>query len=185
MNEVLKAIAGRRSIRQFQEKQITDDELQAILEAGLQAPSGHNDQPWYFLVIQDRAMIDEISEGSKREMRKSPADWIANLGKNEKFRIFYNAPTVIVVAARKDAISPLADVCAAVQNMLIAAESLGMGSCWIGFVKFYFTGPESYVKTGIPEGFEVYYAVALGYKPEGLMLNARPRKYERYFHIVK
>jgi len=74
MNEVLRTIARRRSSRQFRAEQIKDDELRAILEAGLQAPSGHNDQSWYFTVVQDKRLIDEISDGSKAEMRKAPVE---------------------------------------------------------------------------------------------------------------
>ena len=74
MNDVLQTIGKRRSIRQFRAEQIKDDELRAILEAGLQAPSGHNDQSWYFTVVQDKRLIDEISDGSKAEMRKAPVE---------------------------------------------------------------------------------------------------------------
>ena len=91
MNDVLKAIAGRRSVRQYR-RAIKDAELHAILEAGLQAPSGHNDQSWYFAVVQKREMIDEINEGSKAEMRKSNITWIVDLGKKEKYRHLLQRP---------------------------------------------------------------------------------------------
>jgi nitroreductase len=181
----LKTIAGRRSIRQYREEQIKDAELQAILEAGLQAPSGHDSQPWHFTVIQDRELIGEISAGSKMAMRLSPIDWIAKLGSVEKYDIFYHAPTVVILAAKKDALSPLVDVSAALQNMLIAAESLGIGSCWMGFVKFYFSGPQSYKKIGIPDGYEVFYGMTLGYKPAGWKANPRKRKYEDFYRIIQ
>jgi nitroreductase len=185
MNEVLKAIAGRRSIRQYKEEQIKDTELKAILEAGLQAPSGHDSQPWHFTVVQKRELIDEISAGSKAAMRRSAVDWIAKLGAAEKYNIFYNAPTVIILAAKKDAISPLADVCAALQNMMIAAESLGIGSCWMGFAKFHFSTPQSGARIGIPEGYEVFYGLTLGYKPTGWKAAPRQRKYEKFYRVIK
>ena len=185
MNEVLKTIAGRRSIRQYREEQIKDTELKAILEAGLQAPSGHDSQSWHFTVIQKRELIDEISAGSKMAMRKSGVEWIAKLGDVEKYNIFYNAPTVVILAAKKDALSPVADVCAALQNMVIAAESLGIGSCWMGFAAFYFSAPQSYKKIGIPEGYEVQYAMTLGYKPAGWKANPRQRKYEDFYRVIK
>ena len=185
MNEVLKTIARRRSIRQYKDEQIKDTELKAILEAGLQAPSGHDSQSWHFTVIQKRELIDEISAGSKMAMRKAPVDWIAKLGAVEKYNIFYNAPTVIILAAKKDALSPVADVCAALQNMVIAAESLHIGSCWMGFAKFYFSAPQSYKKIGIPEGYEVFYALTLGYKPEGWKAKPRLRKYENFYRVIK
>jgi nitroreductase len=185
MNDVLKTIAARRSTRQFRPEQIADAELHAILDAGLQAPTGHNEQSCYFAVIQNSERIREISDGSKTGMQKVSIDWIANLGKNEKFNIFYNAPTVVLVAARKDAVSPVPDACAAIQNMVIAAESLQIGSCWIGFAHFYFSSPERLKSIGIPDGFAVHFGVALGYRPEGFTANRPVRKYEKYHHVIK
>ena len=185
MNDVLKTISARRSTRQFQPGQITDAELHAILDAGLQAPSGHNEQSCYFVVIQNHERIREISDGSKTEMQKVPMDWIANIGRNEKFNIFYNAPAVVLVAARKDAVSPVPDACAAIQNMVIAAESLNIGSCWIGFAHYYFSSPERLQSVGIPEGYAVHFGVALGYRPEGFNANRPARKYEKYYHVIK
>jgi nitroreductase len=185
MNDVLKTIAARRSTRQFGPGQITDAELHAILEAGLEAPTGHNDQSCYFVVVQNSERIREISEGSKAEMRKAPLDWIAKIGGNEKFNIFYDAPTVVLVAARKDAVSPVPDACAAIQNMVIAAESLNVGSCWIGFAHFYFSSPERLRSVGIPDGHAVHFAVALGYSPGGAGANRPARKFEKYFHVIK
>ncbi len=185
MNDALKAIARRRSIRKFKPGQISEAELQSVIDAGLAAPSGHNDQSCWFAVIQNRELGRAISDGGKEAMRMIPIPWIVELGKNSGYNIFYEAPTVIIVAARKDAVSPLADVCAAIENMLIAAESLGLGSCWIGFAKFYFSSEERTRKLGIPEGYEVHYAVSLGYKPDGLELNPPQKKYERYFNIIR
>jgi nitroreductase len=185
MNEVLKTIATRRSARKFSPEQIMGAELEAILAAAMQAPSAHNDQSSYFAVVQNKELIDEMSAGSKVEMRKAPYDWMVAMGSNEALNIYYNAPTVIIVAGRGDAISPLVDACAAIENMLIAAESLGIGSCWIGFAKFFFTGPERNRRLGIPEGYEVHYGVALGYKSEGPAAKPPARKFEKCYHIIK
>jgi nitroreductase len=185
MNETLRVIAGRRSVRQFKPEQISDAELQAILTAGLQAPSGHNDQSWYLVAVQNRELIDEMSEGSKREMRKMPVAWMAEFGRNEAFHIYYHAPTVVLAAARTDAISPVPDVCAAIQNMLVAAGSLGVASCWIGFAHFYFSTPEANQRIELPEGYQVHYGVALGYKPDKLPLQPPLKKYEKYVHTIK
>jgi nitroreductase len=185
MNDVLKAIHNRRSLRQFGPEQIADAELFAILEAGLAAPSGHGDQPWYFSVVQNRDILKDISDGSKREMQKTGIDWIVNAGKNVNYNIFYDAPTAVIVAARKDAVTPMADVCAAIQNMLIAAESFNIGSCWIGFAKFNFLDGKNNQKMGIPEDYEVYFAVALGYKPDGFKPTPRQKKYTGYYQVIK
>jgi nitroreductase len=185
MNETLKTIAKRRSIRQFGPEQISDIDLQTILEAGLEAPSGHNDQSWYFVVVQYPKLIKELSDGSKLEMQKAPIQWIADLGKNEKLNIYYNAPTIIIVATKKDAATPIADACATIQNIMLAATSINIASCWIGFAKFYFTTPERNQKIDIPEGYEVQYGVALGNMPENLKLNPPARKHEKYYHMIK
>ena len=87
MNEVLKTIARRRSVRKVLGEQIKEAELDAILAAALQAPSAHNDQSSYFAVVQNRELIDEMSEGSKAEMRKAPVDWIVAMGSNEALNI--------------------------------------------------------------------------------------------------
>ncbi len=185
MNETLRSIANRRSTRQFSREQISDEDLQSIIDAAQQAPTGHNDQSCYFVVIQNGDLIKELSDGSKAVMQKSPVDWIARIGKNDKLNIYYDAPTVIIVASRKDAVSPLPDVCAAVENIMIAAESLGIGSCWIGFTKFNFNSPEKDKRIGIPDGYEVHYGVALGHKPDGSEAAQPPRKYDKYFHVIK
>ena len=185
MNETLQTIARRRSVRKFKDAQITEAELTAVLEAGLQAPSGHNDQSCFLLAVQDRAVLKEISDGSKAVMRRAPVDWVAAAGANEKFHIFYNAPTAVVVSARRDAVSPLADSCAAIQNMLLAAESLGLGACWIGFVRYHFQDPEAAPKLGLPDGYDVHYGVALGYRPDDLAPKPPLRREEHRWRIIR
>jgi len=164
MNQVIKTIKNRRSVRKYQSQQITDDELQNIIEAGIFAPTAHNDQPWHFTVIQNQELIQLMNQESKKLMKTSEVDWIANMGKNENLNIFYDSPTVIVVSGRKTALSPLVDCSAAIQNILIAAESLNIGSCWIGLAKFFFANPENVKKMNIPAGYEPYYAISIGYK---------------------
>ena len=164
MNEVMKTIKNRRSIRNYLPEQIKDEELETIIEAGIYAPTAHNDQPWHFTVIQNRELIDFINKESKEVMKNSEYEWMRNIAKNDKIHLLHNAPTVFVVSGRKDAISPRVDCSAAIENMFLAAESLGIGSCWIGFVRFFFTKKDNIAKLGIPEGYEPYYAFTLGYK---------------------
>lgn len=164
MNPILENIKNRRSTRKYLPTQIKDEELELIIEAGIYAPSGHNDQPWHFTVIQDKELIDFMSEESKKVMAELPVDWIAAMGKSETLNIFYHAPTVIVVSGKKDATSPFADCCAAIQNMLLAAESMDIGSCWIGLARFFYENPENLKKLNIPEDYEPHYSVSFGYK---------------------
>ena len=183
MNEVLEAIKSRRSIRKYREEQIKDEEIDMILESAVYAPTGHNDQPWHFTVIQNKELIDEMSLESKKLMAESPVEWMANMGRAENLHLFYNAPTVIVVSGKKDAVSPLVDCCAAIQNMLIAAESLDIGSCWIGLVKFFFEDPENVAKFNLPENYDPYYAISFGYK--GSLNNKAPERNKNVVNYIK
>ncbi|MFA5161399.1 MAG: nitroreductase family protein [Elusimicrobiales bacterium] len=167
MNPVIENIKNRRSVRKYKTEPLIKEHLDAILEAAAYAPSGHNDQPWHFTVIRNRALIDLLSSRTKEWMAKQPQDWMSAMGKNPEFHVFYNAPAVIAVSYRKDAVSPQADVCAAIQNMLLAAESLDIGSCWIGLARYVLKTPEGAdlaARLQLPAGYEPDYFVTLGYK---------------------
>lgn len=167
MNDTLKIIKSRRSTRAFLPEQVREEELHAILEAAIYAPSATNQQPWHFTVIQNRDLIDRLSQDFKELALKSERAYLQNVGKNEKFHVFYHAPTVILISGDESKYGAIVDCSAATQNMLIQAESLGIGSCWVGFIAFLLNSPEGkiYIKElGIPEGFKQYHAVALGYK---------------------
>ncbi len=175
MNQVLKTIKSRRSIRKYLPERIKDAELKAILEAGAYAPSAHNDQPWHFTVVRNKELIDRMSELSKKLMAEQAADWVREMGRNPSFHVFYGAPVVVVVSMRRDAFSPLVDCSAAIENMLIAAESLDIGSCWIGLARYFFSLKDEVARLGVPEGYEPCYAVTLGYKAQRPS-KALPRK---------
>lgn len=183
MNPVLENIKSRRSVRKYLPDQIKDEELEKILEAAIYAPTGHNDQPWHFTIIQNEDLINEISEGAKAVMREMDVEWIAQMGAMEQLNIFHRAPTAVIVSGKKDAVTPMVDCSAAVQNMLLAAESMDIGSCWIGFAKFYFSDPEKMKKFNIPENYEVHFGVSLGYKvrknPQALERNKEVFTYFR------
>lgn len=184
MNQVLEVIKNRRSIRKYLPDQIKGEELEAILEAAQYAPSARNDQPWHFTVIQDPLLIEYMSKEAKRSMKKSGENWLVNIGNSERYHVFHHAPTVIVVSGEIGATEPLVDCSAATQNILIAAEALGIGSCWIGLARFFFTNksfgekysalPERVNELGIPFGYQPFFAVTLGYKDQEV--RAPPRK---------
>ncbi|MBB6630727.1 nitroreductase family protein [Clostridium algidicarnis] len=176
-NEVLKAIKNRRSTRKYKEKQISEEELQALLDAGIQAPSANNSQSWHFTVIQDRDMINFISDKSKEVMRESDNKSIVNVGKSAG-NIFYNAPTLIIISGKKEVQSSLVDCSAAIENMLIAGESIGLGTVWVGFVRFFFTLAEQVKKLKLPDGYEPFYAVAVGYKEDDSVFGPSKRNKE-------
>lgn len=179
-NQTIKIIKSRRSIRKYLPEQIKDEELQTILDAAIHAPTGRFDQPWHFTVIQDKDLISFMGAKTKEVMSKSKEEWIKTRGDDKSFNIFYHAPTVIIVSGRKDAYSPLTDCSAAIQNMLLAAQSLNIGSCWIGLVSHFFTLEEEVKKLNIPKGYEPYYAVCLGYPDQEGILKERKKDVVNY-----
>ena len=119
MNEVLKAIRNRRTVRRFKSNPIDEETLQMILEAGRWAPSFSNLQPWRFIVIRD--------PGLKTALDKAARESVLHLGIHE-------APVVILVCVdrRIDPLHAIEAGAAATQNMTLAAHSLGLGAGWIG-----------------------------------------------------
>jgi nitroreductase len=178
---MLDIIKRRRSIRKYMPEQIKDAELAAVLEAAAYAPSGHNSQPWHFTVVQNKELIDSISNNAKQVMITSPLEKAQRLGSSENYHLLHNAPTVIIVSGDTEAKSPLelphhtfgsytplADCAAAIENMLLTAESIGLGSCWIGLVNYFFTLSEEVAKLEIPARYQPLFAVCLGYKDPNL-----------------
>lgn len=185
MNQTIETILNRRSYRAYQSKQITSDELSAILDCGLNAPSAMNSQSWHFTVIQNKGVIDWMNTQIK-ELLPQPAKerMIARNDGKEDFSVFYNAPTVFIVSGLKDDNYSTINCGLATQNMCLAAESLGVGSCIIGFAAFLFNAPQSeqYIRElGISEEYKPLYAVCFGYKN---MQAQRPDRVENKVNII-
>jgi len=167
MNEVIKNILNRRSVRVYSDEQIKQEDLELILQAGLFSPSGCNMQPWHFTVVQNKEIMNILNVETKKELLKCDNEHFRNFAKNEKSDIFYNAPAIIVISGEKSALVPQTDCAAATENMILAAESLNIGTCWIGLVTYLFKckrGAEYFKLLEIPETHEPYYAITLGYK---------------------
>jgi nitroreductase len=166
MNETLKIIKERRSVRVFKNEQIKDQELQAILEAGLYAPSALNEQSWHFTVIQNSNVLQKFTQVAKAALAKSHIVQLRSMANNDKYKAFYNAPTAIIISGNMNASNPQADTCAATENMLIAGKSLGLATCWIGSMPFIFGNGENIElkkELKIPEGYNPINSIAIGY----------------------
>ena len=176
MNEVLKAIRSRRSIRAYKPERLKKEEIDTILEAGFYAPNGINTQPWHFSVIQDRQIIGEINAMAKARMAQSDMEWIKRVASNPNADITHGAPTLLIVSCEENAISGVEDCSAALENMLLAAESLNIGSCWMGFVTFVFDNAEMMNRLGVPKGYAAREVAVFGYPAEGAKKEPAPRK---------
>lgn len=167
MNETLKVLKERRSIRQYKPEQITDQELNAILEAGTWAATGKNLQTPVMVVVQDRETIDRMSVLNAQIM-EAP----------EGTDPFYGAPTVVVVLADGTQANWLQDGSLVMGNLMAAAAATGIGSCWINRAKELFDMPEGkelLKKWGLPETLRGVGNCILGY-PDGPAPAPKPRK---------
>lgn len=159
MNEVICAIEGRRSIRSYRTDPVPEEKLEAVVKAGLMAPSAMNQQSWHFVVISGK--------GAERYRTYC----IEKLGRDP----YYGAPAMILVFGKKDAIAPVCDGSLAIGNLLLAAKALGLGSCWIHCVNDLFKEETAAAEWGVPAGYRPVGSVALGF-PAGEAPAAKPRK---------
>ncbi len=170
MNEALNVLNSRRSCRSFDGRQITDEQLNAILEAGTYAPTGMGRQSPVMVVLQNKDDIAELSAMNAAIM-------------GTDIDPFYGAPTVIVVLADKSAATCIYDGSLVMGNLMNAAEAVGVQSCWIHRAKEEFESEKGRLlldKWGVKGNYEGIGHCVLGY---GEKVPAKPRK-ENYIYRV-
>ena len=166
MNETLKVLKERRSVRKYKAEQIRDEELNAILEAGTWAPSGMGLQSAVMVVVQDPATIAKLSKANAEIQGKPGTD------------PFYGAPTVVVVLADSSSRNWLQDGSLVMGNLMTAAASLHIGSYWINRAMEYFDtaeGKDLLKQWGLPETYRGVGNCVLGYV-DGDLPAPKPRK---------
>ena len=187
--ENLELFLTRRSTRAYKDTPVEQEKLDQILLAGRHAPSGGNNQTTHLLVIRDPRFLAELASAVKAEfakmevtpgMYKSMAASI-RASKGEKYIFHYSAPVLIAAANRADYSNNIADCACVLENMMLMANALDLGSCWINQLKWL---NENEAVTallrarGLAEGERVYGAVSIGYPdtPDGLPVRkALPR----------
>ena len=179
--DVFSCIATRHSTRKFKEEPVPQGVLDKVIEAGRQAPSGKHKNQSRFIVIRKKEVLQELialvqQEFAKMEVTPENDD---NFGgairaaKKGGYVFMYNAPVLIVVANKRDYGNKYADVSCAMQNMMLAANALDLGSCWINQLRWLQDNPvlRGYLqKLGMAEDEEVCASLSIGYPdtPDGL-----------------
>ena len=169
----LDIIRTRRSYRSYQPEQITDEQLNAVLEAGTYAPTSRGLQSPFIVAIQNEEL--------KARLAKMNAE-IMGVTTNP----YYDAPTYVLVFVPADAPNGIQDASLVMENMMLAAHAQGLGSCWIHREREMFAteeGKELMQQWGLPEGLVGIAALALGY-PNGEPSPAKPRK-EGYTRVIR
>ena len=181
-NDVINIIERRRSTRSFKQKQVSDEALQAILDAGRCAPCAG--KPCHITVVQNTALIAKINTAAKQAALHMGMPHLERLGSDPAFVGSYGAPTIIIVSDQEEAVAPDLNAGAAAENMLIAAESLGLGACWVHFPLFFLYGSqvdEIFCELKLPAGSKPRACIAFGHK--GAESEATQREYSEVTFI--
>lgn len=177
--EAIEAILTRRSTRRYKDDMPDKEIINRIIEAGRFAPSGGNNQTTHFIVFTDSGILSEIAGLVKEEFSKMEAgpDTYASLrnsinaSKKGNYIFHYGAPVFIVVANRKGYGNAMADSACALENMMIAANALDLGSCWIN--QLHWLDENEQVRTfmkryGLGDDETITGGLILGYAESGL-----------------
>jgi nitroreductase len=151
------AIYHRRAVRDYTPQKVGRTSIHALLDAAVYAPTAMHEEPWAFAVIQDKNILNRLSDGAKglvrSEMQNSDAPQskhALDLVNKPDFNIFYNASTLIVIYSKLQGSFVVADCWLAAENLMLAACAEGLGTCVIGFAVSALNTPEWKAELEIP-----------------------------------
>jgi nitroreductase len=168
MNSFRDMIRRRRSCRAYTDELLSEEAIRDLLNQAVWVPSGSNNQPWRFVVITDKALMERYSDAAKR-------DWLRKLDesphmqqyeefiKDPDYNIFYHAPALIIIYGNTDSFWYVYDCSMVAYNLHLLAEESGLGACWIGFAHNIFSAEETKSELGIPGGYELVAPVIIGH----------------------
>ena len=178
---MLDLIKTRRSTRKYLDRPVPRELLEQIVEAGRYAPSGGNNQTGHFLVVTDPAVLARLAEMAQEtfagmEVTENTYRSLAfaiQAAKRGGYVFHYHAPALIIAANKKDYGNNMADTACALENMMLMANALDLGSCWINQLRWLNEDPALLAyerELGLAEDERVYGAVAVGFAdtPDGL-----------------
>lgn len=171
--QFLELIKTRRSCRKYKETQVTDEELNAVLDAGMYAPTAKGMQDPFIVAVRNREDLAQLTKMNAEVMGVS-----ANP--------YYGAPTYVIVLASASNQNAFQDGSCVLENMMLAAHAIGLGSCWINREHEMFATDEGKAlikKWGLPDGLIGIGALALGHPADGGTHEPKPRK-EGYARII-
>lgn len=170
--ELMEAIRGRRSVRDYTAMPLNRGELEAVLDAAVQAPSAMNRQSWAFVVIEDQALLKRYSDTLKPLVLASlagsplPPEFAKTLA-DPAYHIFHGAPALIVIFAPSVDQFATIDCCLAGQNLMLAAYGRGLASCWIGLAEEWLNRDEVKDELGVPRAWTAVAPIIVGH-PKGV-----------------
>ena len=170
-NQFKELLLARRSCRKYEDKAVPQELIEQVVEAGRLAPSGSNVQLSHFIVVQTPDKLEAIRACVEKELAlldpetpEHQASKVAiNAARKGNYNFFFSAPALILVANRVDNFNFFADSSCAMQNMMLMATELGLGSCWVNQFRRAADPPSLRALLNLAAGEEVCAGLALGY----------------------
>jgi nitroreductase len=163
------AIHHRRSVRNYTSQTIERSSIYKLLDAAVQAPTAMHEEPWSFIVIQDKSLLDRLSESAKKLLSNESQGSDAHQAKHTlhvvdkpDFHVFYNAGTLIIIYTKLQGQFVVADCWLAAENLMLAAYAQGLGTCVIGFAVSALNTPEWKAELKIPAGMTAIAPIIIG-----------------------
>jgi len=166
--ELRAAIRNRRAVRDFTPEPVSASALRELIAAASWAPSAMNEQPWHFTVVTDAAVLDEISNRSKKWMLQGVGTMprsghFRDVLADPHFHILYHAPALVVISVPGNGQWGAEDCALAAQNLMLAALDQDLGSCWIGFAQGWLNTEEGHNILGLPKQDQVIAPIIVGH----------------------
>jgi len=166
---VNEAIAGRRSVRDYTLEKVSEADIRLLLRTAVMAPTAIHEEPWVFIVLQNKQLLNRISDDAK-ELLNSGADPIHPSGTSHlsdhlvspEFNTFYNATTLIVICGKQTGAFVAADCWLAAQNLMLTAYAQGLGTCVIGLAVSALNTPQWKEELGIPNNMTAFVPIIVG-----------------------
>jgi len=164
------AILARRSVRSYTTQKLDKETIPSLLEAAIRAPTAMHNEPWAFVIIQDKKMLKDLSDQAKPMLLNSSCSsphqtsikFFEQLG-NQDFNIFYNAGTLILICCNTKLTTSEADCWLAAENLILAACAMGLGTCIIGCATPILNLAKIKTKLGIASEFSVVAPIIVGH----------------------
>ena len=173
---IFETILARRSVRCYKARKVDRTTISILLEAAVHAPTAIHQEPWAFVIIQDKALLRSLSDQAKplfmaqaQEKGLEHAGHSFDIFKYPDFNIFYDANTLILICGKTSSPSFEADCWLAAENLMLAACAMGLGTCVIGSALAALNTPKVKLKLNIPENFIAVAPIVLGYPDDEIV----------------
>jgi len=162
---IFETILGRRSVRSYAPRKVEDSVLKTLLEAAVWAPTAMHKEPWGFVIVQNKELLQNLSTLAKplflEELRKIGTR--EDILKNTTGNLFYDAANLIIICAKQNGHMPIADCWMAAENLMLAACAMNLGSCVIASALPAMCLPDVKATLGIPQEFTAVAPIIIGY----------------------